>query len=62
MEQSNEDLQKFITSFDDDLAVLQASQSNESQLNWKGINHVVRTFRSIVYKTTWFTYLIFVVY
>lgn len=35
MEQSNEDLQKFITSLDDDLAVLQASQSNESQLYWK---------------------------
>lgn len=34
MEQSNEDLQKFITSFDEDLAVLQASQSNESQY-WK---------------------------
>lgn len=35
MEQSNEDLQKFIISFEDDLAVLQASESNESQWNWK---------------------------
>lgn len=35
MEQSNEDLQKFITSFDNDLAGLQASEGNESQWNWK---------------------------
>ena len=35
MEETNEELANFTISFEDDLAVLQASKSSESQWKWK---------------------------